>query len=55
LTDTNLARDLLAKHQGLSARDAVHAAVMLNHGVEWIATFDAGFDRVAGLRRYALA
>lgn len=43
------------EHHSLSARDAVHAAVMLNHNVEWIATFDAGFDRVAGIRRYALA
>jgi predicted nucleic acid-binding protein len=40
--------------RGLSARDAVHAAVMLNHGVEWIATFDADFDRVGGLRRLAI-
>jgi predicted nucleic acid-binding protein len=31
------------QHQGLSARDAVHAAVTLNRGIEWIATFDAGF------------
>lgn len=55
LADTNLARDLLDEYQSLSARDAVHAAVMLNHNVEWIATFDAGFDRVMGIRRYALA
>jgi predicted nucleic acid-binding protein len=54
LTDTNLARDLLTKHWGMSARDAVHAAVMLNHDIEWIATFDAGFDRVAGIRRFEL-
>jgi predicted nucleic acid-binding protein len=43
------------KYQGLSARDAVHAAVMLNRGIEWIATFDAGFDRIAGIRRFELA
>lgn len=55
LADTNRARDLLMGHRGLSARDAVHAAVMLNHGVEWIATFDVAFDRVAGVRRFALA
>jgi uncharacterized protein len=54
LADTNRARDLLAEHQGLSARDAVHAAVMLNRGIGWIATFDTGFDRVAGIRRFAL-
>lgn len=54
LADTNRARDLLVEQQGLSARDAVHAAVMLNRGIEWIATFDAGFDRVAGIRRFGL-
>lgn len=55
LADTDRARDLLCASEGLSARDAIHAAVMLNHQVEWIATFDAGFDRVAGIRRVALA
>jgi predicted nucleic acid-binding protein len=30
------------------------AAVMLNHSIEWIATFDAGFDRVAGVRRFVI-
>jgi len=54
LADTNRARDLLMDRTGVSARDALHAAVMLNHGVEWIATFDAGFDRVAGIRRFRL-
>lgn len=51
LADTDRARDLLMAGMGISARDAVHAGVMLNHGVEWIATYDAGFDRVAGVRR----
>jgi predicted nucleic acid-binding protein len=54
LADTSRARDLLLNGRGLSARDALHAAVMLNHGVEWIATFDAGFDQVSGVRRFAL-
>jgi predicted nucleic acid-binding protein len=51
LADTDRARDLLCSTTGISARDAVHGAVMLNHEVEWIATFDAGFDRVRGIRR----
>jgi predicted nucleic acid-binding protein len=54
LADTNHARDLLTRIHGLSARDAVHAAVMLNRGVERIATFDSGFDRVPGIRRHHL-
>jgi len=51
LADTDRARDLLCDSVRVSARDAVHAAVMLNNDVEWIATFDAGFDRVPGVRR----
>lgn len=54
LADTDLARDLLLTTDDISARDAVHAAVMLNHGVESIATFDEGFDRVPGVRRFDL-
>lgn len=52
LADTDRARDLIAKREHLSARDAVHAAVMLNRSVPWIATFDRGFDQVAGVKRY---
>lgn len=55
LADTDRARDLLCSASGLSARDALHAAVMLNHEVEWIATFDSGFDRISGIRRMKLA
>lgn len=54
LADTDRARDLLVAVDGISARDAVHAGVMLNHGIEWIATYDAGFDRVPGIRRVKL-
>jgi predicted nucleic acid-binding protein len=55
LADTDRARDLLVARAGLSARDAVHAAVMTNRGVEWIATFDRGFDGIPGIRRIELA
>jgi uncharacterized protein len=55
LSDTDRARHLLVESKGISARDAVHVAVMLNHGVEWIASFDGGFDRVQGVRRFALS
>jgi predicted nucleic acid-binding protein len=55
LADTDRARDLVCGAVGVSARDAVHAAVMLSHSVEWIATFDAGFDRVSGIRRLKIA
>ena len=54
LADTDRARDLLSAVDGISARDAVHAGVMLNHEVEWIATYDSGFERIPGIRRMKL-
>jgi len=38
----------------ISARDAIHAAVMINNGLEWIASFDKGFDSVPAIRRLEL-
>jgi len=54
LADTDRARTLLVASQGISVRDAVHAAVMLNHDIVEIATFDEGFDAVGGITRVAL-
>ncbi|HSW28152.1 MAG TPA: type II toxin-antitoxin system VapC family toxin [Longimicrobiales bacterium] len=54
LADTDLARDLLVSTGGISARDAVHGAVMINHGIEHIATFDRGFDRIGRVERVGL-
>lgn len=55
LAETDRARDLLLAVPGISARDAIHAAVMLNHDVEWIASFDRRFDEVPGVRRVELS
>jgi len=35
----------------LSARDALHLAVMQQHGIDRILTFDAGFDACPGIVR----
>jgi predicted nucleic acid-binding protein len=35
----------------LSARDAIHVAIMERHGVKRIMSFDAGFDAVHGIER----
>ena len=51
LADTDLAKGILVVSAGLSARDAVHAAVMMNRDVGVIATFDRGFDRIGAVRR----
>ena len=45
------ARDLVLGSAALSARDAVHVAVMQQHGVEEILSFDRGYDGVPGVRR----
>jgi predicted nucleic acid-binding protein len=38
----------------MSARDALHTAVMLNNDVRTIATFDEGFDGIPGIKRLVL-
>jgi predicted nucleic acid-binding protein len=54
LADTDRAKALLVSSRDISVRDAVHAAVMLNHDISEIATFDEGFDAVEGVKRIAL-
>lgn len=41
---------IFGRHQ-ISARDAVHLAVMEQHGIERILTFDSGFDGFPGITR----
>jgi hypothetical protein len=53
MTDVNRAKAIVLERATLSARDALHAAVMQRHGVERIMSFDAGFDLVPGLTRLA--
>jgi predicted nucleic acid-binding protein len=45
---------LCAKNAALGVRDAIHAAVVLNHDITHIATFDRAFDRVKGTKRLLL-
>ena len=54
LADTDRAKNLMTSATGISVRDAIHAAVMLNHDLTRIATFDEGFDAVEGLVRVPL-
>ncbi|MBK5256748.1 MAG: type II toxin-antitoxin system VapC family toxin [Vicinamibacteria bacterium] len=54
LSDTDRAKSLIGSVVGISVRDAVHAAVMLNNQVTQIATFDAGFDQMPELKRLDL-
>ena len=54
LEDVQSARRLLGATGRLSARDAVHAAVMKRYDIDQILTFDSGFDGLAGIRRIGL-
>ena len=49
--DVQRARSLLLGPGILSARDALHVAVMQRHGIERIMSLDRGFDAVMGIRR----
>lgn len=45
------ARTVLLGHPGLSARDALHVAVMGQQGIGRILSFDTGFDGFPGIAR----
>ena len=42
---------LLDQYQGISARDALHAAVVVTHDLEALCSYDLGFDQIAAVRR----
>ena len=48
--DVFAAKELLHTQLALSARDALHVAVMRRHEIAEIVTFDRGFDAVTGIR-----
>jgi len=48
---TERAKEIVLGHKKISARDAVHLAVMEQHGIDQILTFDAGFDGFPGIKR----
>jgi len=45
------ARDILADHPQLEPRDAIHAAVALNHDLEAIISADRAFDEMTEIKR----
>jgi predicted nucleic acid-binding protein len=49
--DVFAAKDLVHAHPRMSARDALHVAVMRRREITEILSFDRGFDSVAGIRR----
>ena len=51
IEDVTRARRLVGSSGGLSARDAVHLAVMQRRGITRILSFDSGFDGILGIER----
>lgn len=49
--DVERAKAIVLGNRRLSARDALHAAVMEHHGATRILSFDGGFDEIPGLER----
>ena len=50
--DVLRAREFVLGVSNLSARDALHAAVMAREEIDLIMTFDAAFDRIPGVSRF---
>jgi uncharacterized protein len=49
--DVLRARDVVLGVPGISARDALHVAIMQRHRIVSILSFDRGFDAVPGVKR----
>ena len=45
------AKEIVMGHRQISARDALHLAIMEHHGIERILSFDVGFDGFPGVER----
>jgi predicted nucleic acid-binding protein len=47
----NRAKEIVLGNSKISARDALHLAIMERHGIERILSFDTGFDGFPGITR----
>lgn len=45
------AKEIVMGHRQISARDALHLAIMQQHGIKRILSFDSGFDGFPGITR----
>ena len=51
--DVEHTKDTVLRYQSLSARDALHVAVMARHDITQLMSFDRGFDVYPGIERLA--
>ena len=49
--DTDKALDLLRNNLFITSREAIHAATMINNGIQEIISTDNHFDLIAGIKR----
>ncbi len=49
--DVESARDIVLQYQVLSARDAIHVAIMRRYGISTILSLDKGFDAIPKVSR----
>jgi len=50
-TAAERAKEIVMGHRQMSARDAVHLAIMEQHGIKRILSFDSGLDGFPGITR----
>ena len=51
MTEVRTARTLIGTVPGISARDALHAAIMRSHRIPRVFSFDRGFDAIPDIER----
>ena len=51
IAELHAAREILRSVPGISARDALHVAVMRSAGIVRILSYDTGYDTVPGIER----
>lgn len=49
--DVERAKTVVLTRPGVSARDAVHVAIMERRGTSRVLSFDRGFDAIPGIQR----
>lgn len=52
IADVRRAREVLEANSRIAPRDAIHAAVVLEHRLEGIISTDRGFDAIPGVTRF---
>ena len=51
MPEIHAVREIIRSAPGISARDALHAAVMRRNGVSRILCYDTSFDAIPGIER----